>query len=287
MRKPAEFKLVAIVLSIFVLLFALMGAISNAEEEKSDQYEPYKIIILPGCGISTGVKEDELCDRLAKIHGQSKGTDFENLEKLETECLRLLKEYDSPEHKGKIYATIAFIYSESGFWIKNIQLPKTIEYCKKALQYPLAPLTACAIYGKWTDALMCRYWSYPKEEFVKRRREATVLCLTGLKLALDNNAPKEMPEGPPMVSKYECPTDSPEYQEILREHEEQLRARRRWEIETELYFQRGALTQRCVSLYTHEPYATDELRRLAGEILKGYDAVVEEILTEVEAKIGR
>lgn len=234
------------------------------------------------------MKVDERLDlRLAAIRSQNKGegTDWA---KLEAECLKLVKDHNSPEGKGAIYATIALIYSEAGYSRKDIQVPKTIEYSQKALRYPLAPVTSCSLYGSWTDALMVTYWSYLEEEFVKLRQEAIVPCLTGLRLALDNKAPKDHPKAPPPVGKYDIhPGKGPIYEEAVRKHKQQLAARKKWEFENKLYFQRKVLTQRCVSLYSHKPYDIDELKSFAEKILKKYDDVVQELLSEVEGEIAR
>lgn len=231
---------------------------------------------------------EQLSQRLAAIRSQNKGegTDWG---KLEAECLKLVQDHNSPEEKGKIYATIARIYAEKGYCSReDVRIPKALEYSKKALQYPLEVTTACGMYGRWTGSLMVTYWSYPEEEFIKVRQEAIVPCLIGLKLALDNKAPKEYPEAPPPLGKYDIhPEKGPIYEEAVRKQKQQLAARKKWQFEAELYHQRKALTQICVSLYSHKPYATDELKSLAQKILKNYDAVVNELVAEVEAEIAR
>lgn len=231
--------------------------------------------------------DEQLNQRLATIHVKNKGegTDWA---KLEAECLKLVKDHNSPGESGKIYATIALIYSEKGYSSsEDLRIPKALKYCKKALEYPLEVTTACRMYGRWADSLMVTYWSYPEEEFVKRRREAIVLCLTGLKLALDNKAPKEYPKAPPVGKYHIHPEKGPIYEEAVRKHKQQLAARKKWELENKLYFQRKALTHRCVSLYSHKPYDTDELKCLANVILIKYDDVVQELLAEVEGEIAR
>jgi len=227
--------------------------------------------------------EEQLNQRLAAISSQNKGVG--DWGKLEAECLNLLKEYESPEDKGKIYAAIALTYSKSGYSSReDIRIPKSIKYCKKALQYPLEVTTACEMYGRWTGALMVKYWDSEKEEFVKRRQEAIVPCLTGLKLALDNKAPKKR-QPPPAVGIYHISPSSPHYQKVMKKYKEELAARKKWEFENKLYNSRRALTQSCVSLYSHEPYDTDELEQLASEILKD-DEAIREILAEVRSKIS-
>ena len=227
--------------------------------------------------------DGKLAQQLARIRSQNKGegTDWG---KLEAECLTLVQDHNSPEEKGKIYATIALIYAEKGYSSReDVRIPKALKYCKKALQYPLDVRTACEMYGRWTGSLMVTYWSYPEEEFVKLRQEAIIPCLTGLRLALDHNAPKEYPKTPPPVGKY----DSPDDEELMKKHKQELAARKKWEFESELYFQRKVLTQICVSLYSHKPYNTDELKNFAEQILKNYDDAVKELLAQVGAQIAQ
>jgi len=72
--------------------------------------------------------EKRLKQQLATIrfNNTGEGTDWE---KLETECLALIEDYNSPPDKGKIYATIALIYAEKGYSSsEDLRIPKTIEY---------------------------------------------------------------------------------------------------------------------------------------------------------------
>ncbi|HDL64122.1 MAG TPA: hypothetical protein ENH12_01890 [Proteobacteria bacterium] len=126
------------------------------------------------------------------------GTDWGELE---IECLKLLKKFDSPEDKGEIYATVAFIYSDKGYnpLAGDItgQLSKTIEYCKKALEYPLNVVTACQIYSSWADALQIKYRNTDGGKFATARRQIIIPCLEGLKLILDNKVPEKRQPPPP------------------------------------------------------------------------------------------
>lgn len=232
--------------------------------------------------------DERLNNRLAAIRSQNKGegTDWA---KLEAECLKLVEDHNSPPEKGKTYATIALIYAEKGYSSsKDVRIPKSIKYCKEALEYPLEVTTACEMYVRWAGSLIVTYWSHPEEEFIKVRQEAIVPCLTGLRLALDNKAPKEYPKAPPPVGKYDTHRGKgPIYEETVRKHKQQLAAHKKWQFQERLYFQRKALTQICVSLYSHTPYNTDELKSFAKKILKDHNVVVEELIAEVKAKIAQ
>ncbi len=232
-------------------------------------------------------KAQELEKGLAAIRSQNvgKGTDWA---KLEAESLELAKDFDSPADLGRIYATIARIYSDAGFTSKDAQIPKTIEYAKKALGYPLDVPTQCYMYGKWGGALIAKSSGYPKEEMAKVRREAVVPILRGLKLALDNKAPKEIQE-PPLFKIFHLygQKNSPYNQKQLKKQEEQVAIQEKVKLLNELYIQRLALTQRCVTLYSRKPYETDELFDMASEILAKHKDFVEELVSEVETEIVR
>lgn len=262
MRKYIKFKLLAGMVVFIICLVSLRGSYMKVDER--------------------------LDQRLAAIRSQNKGEETD-WAKLEAECLKLVKDHNSLPEKGKIYAKIALIYGEKGYTSReDVRIPKAIKYCKEALHYPLEVTTACEMYARWAGSLIVTYWSYPEEEFVKRRREAIVLCLTGLKLALDNRAPKEYPKAPPPVGKYDIhPEKGPIYEEAVRKHREQLAAHKKWEFQEKLYFQRKALTQICVSLYSHMPYDTDELKYLAQVILIKYDEAVKELVGEVQTEIAQ
>jgi len=251
-------------------------------------------IIFLACSECFSAEADEqLEQRLGAIRSQTMGkrvtTDWETWEKAEAQLLDLVKDYNSPAEKGKIYSTIARTFSQSGWRSsEDPRIPKAIKYCKEALQYPLDVTDGCEMYGRLTGAMMVRYLKRPEEEFVKIRQEAITYCLTGLKLALDCNAPKEHPEPPGMITvPHIHPQEGPVYEEAMRKYKEQLAARKKWDFLEKLYFQRKALTQRCVTLYSHKPYDIDEFKLIAEKILKGHKGVAKELLGEVEAEIAR
>jgi hypothetical protein len=238
--------------------------------------------------------DKELDNRLMAIRSQTGGksvtTDWQAWEKAEAQLLDLVKDHNSPEEKGRIYSTIARMYSQSGWRSsEDPRIPKAIKYCKEALQYPLDAIDGCEMNGRLADAMMDKYWGRrPNEEFVKMRQEAITYCLTGLKLAIDHNAPKEHPEPPPPMTVYHVNPDAgPLYEDAMRKNKEQLAARKKWDFLEKLYFQRLALTQRCVTLYSHKPYATDEFKLTAEKILKGHEDVAKELIAQVEAEIAR
>jgi len=222
--------------------------------------------------------------KLIRIISQDKGNGT-NIQNQEDQCLSLLSDYNSPEDKGKIYAKIAFIYSSHGYSSPNdIRIKKTGEYCRKALDYPLDLLTTCETYTRLSGSEIGPYIDAPETEFIKARKESIITCLKGLKLVLDSNAPKEWRQ-PPGVFKYVVNDDNPDYNRIVQEHERQIEARRHSEIENKLFILRRALIDRCVVLYAHKPYDTEEFVKYAQDALKGHEDAVEEIIAKIDEKI--
>ena len=155
--------------------------------------------------------------QLAAITSKDKG-EGTDVNSLESSCLELLSKYNSREDKGLIYSKIALMYSGKGYTSANdARIAKTAEYCKKALDYPLDAVTACEMYGRWAGSLTVKYWKCTQEEFVKGRQDAIMPCLTGLKLALDNKAPKERQKLPVIqLFDHPGPTTDAVYQAMLR-----------------------------------------------------------------------
>jgi len=105
-------------------------------------------------------------------------------------------------------------------------------------------------------------------------------------LALDNKAPKKW-QPPPAVGKYNVSSRHPEYQILVKKYKDELATRKKIMLQNEMYFQRKALTQRCVTLYSHKPYDIDELKSIAEKILKGHEGTAKELIAQVEAEIKR
>lgn len=203
-------------------------------------------------------------------------------EELETKYLKLLEDHRSPEERGKIYAQIAFTYSQSGMK----QPEKTIRYCQQALQYPLEVDVACQLYIFWADALQVKRHDSIGPEFADARREIIQPCLNGLKLVLDNLTATTAQPVPP-VGKYDYggPTTDPAYQKLVDKHSEESSARKKAMLQNKLLRFREVLTSKCISLYSHEPYTRDELKQQVSKTLKN-DKIVEEIVVEVERRIS-
>lgn len=227
-------------------------------------------------------ENNRLDSLLAQIDGCLIGEEIDT-GKLISECLNLLKRYRSSDSKGKIFAKIAFIYAQSGMK----QPKKTIHYCREALKYPLQVDTACQMYIFWADALQVQYQDFQEQDFPSLRKKITRLCLSGLKLILDNLTTTEI-QTVPFLSKfdYSGTTDNPAYQEILQQHNDEAESRKRAIFQNKLIEHHNVLMAKCVALYSQQPYAIDELRRLVSEIFKDDDDI-KKFVAEIEARINQ
>ena len=222
---------------------------------------------------------------LTRITSQDKGKGTD-VQKLEDQCLEMLRDHNTPESKGKIYVNIASMYASAGYSSPNdIRIAKTTEYCKKALEQPLDTLTTCEMYSHLSGSQIAPYWNGSETEFAKARKESIVTCLKGLKLVLDNNAPKELGKSPvETVYNYDGPNDSVR-KEIQKKMNEQAAAHKKRQDDLKLYILRQTLIGRCISLYSHKPYDANELETFTREVLKDHDDAIEEIMTKARERI--
>ena len=111
--------------------------------------------------------------------------------------------------------------------------------------------------------------------------------LTGLLETLPYDLPEEKPKMPSgCFFTMDGPTDTEEYKRMKAESARisaaQLAVRQQWDM-IDL---RDALTQQIVFLYTRSPFDTNELRRLATEVLGDADAV-DRLVKEVEEAVQK
>jgi len=234
---------------------------------------------------SSGGQSTPLDADLARIRHSDRWRGVD-LPELEARCLKLIADHNSPREKGKIHATIALIYSEGGYKSsEDPRLPKTAAYARKALEYPLDVLTACQMYGSWVDSVSIPSRKYEREQFARMRQNAIVLCLKGLKLALDSGAPKER-RPLPDVPRLHISPEHPQYSQMMEDRRQRVAAREKAESENALYVQRWALSRRCITLYSRAPYDVEQFRSEGRKVLAGYDRVVAEIAVEIEKGIA-
>jgi len=190
-----------------------------------------------------------------------------------------------------IYATVALVYSNKGYRFSNggeSKLAKALEYGKKAIENPIPDvLISCRVHGRLADAIIIKAKRGQKIYFAEARRAAIVPCLKGLKLALDNKAPKKRPEMPPPMFVPHILTQhkGPAYKKAMEKYKNQLAQWKQYRHLCALYKERNTLTRRCITFYSNEPCDTQEFRKYAQKILVGYEGVVNHMVGQIEKRI--
>lgn len=202
----------------------------------------------------------ELKSRLAQIDGQRDGLSTPS-EKLENECLALLTEDSTPKEKGMIYAQIAMIYAQNGMSAPD----KTVEYCKKALEFPLDLVKRGDLHIFWADALQIKHRQVPRGQRDAARRELVTVVLRGLDLVLQQNPPPTTLILP-VVNKFEA-GDAITLEELMEINRKELAAREQVRLKNEMVRCRDILVNKCVTVYAGVRNAENELQELTEDII--------------------
>jgi hypothetical protein len=231
-----------------------------------------------------------LDDRLSAIEKSDTGA--ADLVSFEASCLELLKTFTKPEEAGKVYAKIAEAFGgriARKKWAEkkgpDADHSKALLYCAKAVQYPLDVSTAAKTYQFWGYALQ---WTpagprkTPPKEYAKLRPAALTAALKGLNILLDNKVPLVSPPLPGVG----LVTAFPSTPELDKKHDAEVAARAEADRLEELAMRRGVLERGIVSMCTRSPRSSDELRRIAGDILKDHKDVVDDLVARVESNIN-
>lgn len=244
------------------------------------------VVTYAATGIDVEDREESLAKQLLEIRAANRTASIDpNV--LEMRCLELIEDHNTPAERGMIYASATFVQCERGFGRASeraLRVAKTIQYAQKALEYPLDTLTSCRIYGYYCDALSTASLATPEKERGQGRRQAAIACLEGLKIALDNDAPGEMPTAPLPVVYNAFGFNGEMSEEVTRMAETQKVERDEYKRLRELFLQRRALIDRCVTLYAREPHEIEGLRSVVLDILSEHGEVATEIIHRVETQ---
>jgi hypothetical protein len=204
-------------------------------------------------------------------------------DEVERRCDDLLQRYTKPEEQAKIYFELAQVEGQSG-----MQRPeKLIEYVKKALELPIDPSKKLRLYIYWGDAIQVSHRGVHNEELVAARREAVMPYLHGLRETIKYDLPEEKPDHPHFVTiTYYGPTDTDEYQELLRKRQEQTDAKRKAVFQRQMIEHRDVITSQISLMYSRFPLATDELQKLAMGVL-GDEAAANRLMSHVKGHIQK
>jgi len=223
----------------------------------------HAILVLLCSGLTATTLRADTADlgrRLAQIDRQRDGLNTPS-QRLESECLALLKQHATPKDKGMIYAQIAMVYAQNGMTAPD----KTVEYCKKALEFPLDLVKRCDLHIFWADALQIKHRRVPRGQRDEARREIARVILRGLDIVLRQNPPPTaLPL--PAVNKFDA-GDEATLQDLLARNRDELAARERVRLQNEMVRCRDILVEKCVIVYTGVRNADNELRELAETLI--------------------
>lgn len=226
-------------------------------------------------------RADTLGRQLYILGGKLEGFETDT-KKLEQEYLHLLNQYDDPKDIGRIYAALTDMYCQSGLTDPF----SAAKYAQKALEYPLALPIKIRVHHNWGDALQVQNSGATGSELAKARREAVRPYLYGIKVALEHEIPDERVGMPGFeVEHYDGP-DLEEHKRIAEENEKHFALLKKAHFINDMVFRRDICVGQTVSLYSKKPFATDELRQIATEILEDTDAV-DKLISKVDAAVKK
>jgi hypothetical protein len=174
----------------------------------------------------------------------------------------LLDKNPGAKERGQINYMLAHVHAQSGL----VHPQRVIEYAQKALAQPLEPLQVPRMYVYWGDAVQVSHGNQPLTE---RRKWAAVVYLAGLRELLQHPLPAKAPELPGIErGLIRDARPGREMEEARRIHAKQMEARRRAEFVGAMIQHRNILTGQLAALYGRMPVDYDELRELAGGVLR-------------------
>ena len=235
------------------------------------------IVFLVACHVASAKSLDEELYEVDKLRAGF-NTPFDEVEE---RCNELLQKYTKPEEQGKIYYELTKVEGQSGF-----QRPaKAIDYVKKALELPQDPWKKVRLYIYWGDTIQVAHRGVHNQELVAARRKAVVPYLYGLKETLKYDLPELKPELPTYGAiVYEGDKDDPEYQRILKEKKEKIKAREKAKFQRTMIQHRDVLTSQTSTMYSRFPFASNEIKELATLVLED-ETAVERLMSAVNAAV--
>jgi len=229
-------------------------------------------------GVDTFAVVEKLDKALYELEVGSGASDRDFAE-LEQQYDRLALEYTEPDEQGRIYASKLRRYCRNG-----PQVPLTImEYSVKALEFPLEPEIEMDVRLKLGDATWRNGSGELNASLVEVRREAAVVYLQGIRVALDQGVPYDaLPELPSGITVRGSGAD---YERLREEAERRSAARKERKALEKLIARRGELEKSLLYLYALKPRDNSELRSLCEQYLID-ETVVSTTMKRLETAIA-
>jgi len=219
------------------------------------------------------------------VHGVGLDAD---LDPIEGQLLLLTEKWKRPEERAAIYGAIAHLYGNRHIRAKEAW--KVVGYAQKALEHTPDLQERCQLYMDWASALGSQiFFGYvPKDGFPEARRNVAepylhVLAIMAENLKITERQPPF--KASPDISESQPSDNSPRLHEWAVWANKRMREEiREYDLQDYLFVLKQPMIDCVARLYSKPPYATEELRTLATEIVKKPE-MVKEILDATEAKI--
>lgn len=251
------------------------------------------MLIFSLCVLCNSAFADKLDNEFIRLHAQVNGFKTET-KKIEAQYLSLLSQYKDAKNIGRIYYHLTDMYVQSGMTDPE----SAIKYAKKTMEYPIASFERIRIGHIVAGALIRQNAGQKGENLAGARRQIVLPLLEAIKYSLEIKLPDQKPQPTNKIQTFhnmtyiENPDESPE---VKKAREEQIK-----KIDDDMKKQvdenaKNAEIKAClrnrkicedtvVSIYSKEPYATEELRRIASEVLGDKDTV-NKLVARVDANI--
>jgi len=215
----------------------------------------------------------------AICHVAALNTSATNYDNYEKQLLQLASGKVTSEDRGTVFAAIAEIYGHS---MENFS-EKTVYYSKAALNERISILKSCDLYLLSGNAM----------EATGRREIGVIssmafsnsakLYVQGLDFALEHLQTNKMVP-PPSVGKFDVEPTDPQYQNVVRLHEEQVTARNKILEQNQLINFRDEFKRRLLLLYSLKVPSMPSLDKIVSDAI-GDDGRSEKILGLLKLEI--
>jgi hypothetical protein len=224
-------------------------------------------------GLDASHAGEDLNGLLIKLHSrEGRGADVAKLEK---DYLALLKTYTEPGDVGRIYARMAYGLDRS-----NASASLVAPYAQKAFEYPLGPVDEMRMYlllGVALEHISGEGMSYGDAS--PSRREGAVLYLRGMRRFHELDLK-------PLVIGERPDRRLASRDEWARYNAAVEKATERYGVIGDATASRNGCESHLVFIYSRKPFATEELRGMAKEILGDTDEA-KNLIAKVEAAVAK
>lgn len=209
---------------------------------KSSRFLTCVLLIVGGWNLAFG--EDNMSDKIRDICRSASSSSNGAPEEIERQLLQLINDVPNSKNQGEVYAAIAkTLHGDS-----TSQNEKMAQYAREALKYPIDVDDACDMYLCLSDAAENQARQNVTIPDAVKAEEQARPSIQGLAFVLEHLR-IDKPQLPPGVGKYDVPESDPHYDEIVRQHEQEMAEREDVLQQNRLLGFRNKFSQRVFHLY--------------------------------------